>query len=395
MHQHRRLGWLLTAIVGFGVLAPVAHARDDDVSTRTTMVIQIPEDATVGSFLKLLKGTVEIPLTWNPKDKQMSRLLGGPATLRGTKHEILDGARALLAARDLIVLPIGRAPNAFFNVTDARATSIVMRLSGENVTVTDDNVDQLAKQTGVYVNTSIRVKHLKDLRSFSQSLKRLVTPSMIGSIYEVPEHGTFVISDFAPNVASIYRLIRAADVPSANPEVVSKTIKLRFASAHEAAAVLSSHFSDARASSDASKPAPKARVSYSRRSTAPLRITADRRTNQLLISGAPDDVATVESFIDTIDIEIKKPEPKSKAPAKPRTAHEVATVRLNHASPKSVARSLQMFIGSGTHWGRYRPSAITDLDSATVVLTGTPQQIEILRSVIATLDRERDGSDAK
>ena len=78
------------------------------------------------------------------------------------------------------------------------------------------------------------MEHMQDLRNARNALTRIVTGQNIGNVTEVPSAKTFVVTDFAPNVVAIYRLLKQMDVPSASASTTTgetEAIKLQHGTA--------------------------------------------------------------------------------------------------------------------------------------------------------------------
>ena len=373
----------LIALLACGSIAVAgpAWAEDAKSETPTQLEIKIAESVTVGAFLAEARRVTGYDLRWNHRTKRMSATISGPLEIRGTREQLLDATRAIIAVFDLVFMEAGTPPHQFTFIDDARATNTVVRMRSRVIDVTDDNVGDLDTRTGEYVTTFIRLKHIDQIRETSATLKRLVTPSNVGFVQEIPAQRMLIVSDFAPNVASIYRLLRAIDRPKLGLPKRDATVKLNHADAEQAADVVRSHFEQLRHQPDVHPNARRVASTIVSSTRPRFQVTGDPHSCKVFLSGAEDDVASAQRMLAEIDVPAA-----STAPSTPKAEHKVTSVKIQHANPESLGRSLQDFIAAGTHWGDVRPAAIQDSPSKTIFLTGTASQLEQLRSFIQTID---------
>ena len=246
---------------------------------------------------------LDLPLIWDPKSRALQgKEVMGDVRLAGTKEEILRGLGSLLTYYELVIIPVGTDRNLKYLVLDARQTASIVKLKPVYVELNDDNLQKYEKLDGVFLTTTIKVEHMETLRDARNALNRIVTGQNIGNVTEVPAARAFVVTDFAPNVVAIYRLLREMDVSAegrgaeaATSEEVFQAVRLKYASAETAAATLTAHFATNM------RGGPRMPQSQSQRQQQPsqlpprpvLRIQPDPRLNQLLISGMRKDVDRV------------------------------------------------------------------------------------------------------
>ena len=227
----------LAAVVLAATAVTPAGLRAEDEGPisreKASLIVNMKERIELEMFLKAMDVLLDAELVWDPQDKAIrgkSIIAGG--NLEMQPETLLDEMRGLLTFYDLVMVPVGETkPEQAkrFLVMDARRTSAIARMKAEYVELDDTTVEALAKRDGHYVTTSIRVEHMRDLRSARSALQRLVTMQNIGNVTEVPGSRTFIITDFAPNVAAIYRLVKDMDAAAGRStrDLVVKTVELK------------------------------------------------------------------------------------------------------------------------------------------------------------------------
>ena len=442
----RRHVWIL----GLVMLIVIGGARPADADERVVINFQSPVE--VPEFLTVLQNTLDLPLVWDPKSRGIQgKTMTGELRFEGTRAEILDALRGVLAFRELVMIPVGEGDNARLLVMDARQTAAIVKLKPVYVEITDENVDALAEKDGLFVTTTIRVEHMAVLRDARNALNRIVTGQNIGNVTEVPDARAFVVTDFAPNVASIYRLLRSMDVPAsragveaanrevvfqvfrlltgqdaytrqsgrsttarleavrkpprplaaaapdlreeipelnragveaANREVVFQVFRLKHAPAVQATQTLVAHFGTT-STSPTSRPGAVQRgqqMSGQVPEAPRLRIHADARLNQVLVTGMRKDVSAVAEVVKTLDQPL------------PRVEASVQYIRLEHANAVYASSILTSIIGgSPALWtegprGTVRPAVIADQPGNALLVHAGEPTLPTLRRLIAELD---------
>src|SRR5205814_2568134 len=138
------------------------------------------------------------------------RITGVPvSSIRTPKAKVLDVVRSLLVPEEVVLVPIAIGGSDAWFAMDARtlASQYLMKMRPQSVEVTDATVDALVRRGGVYVTATISAD-LDNLRDMATALRRLVTQNNVGSIQEISDAHLVVVTDFAPNVAQVYRTLR-------------------------------------------------------------------------------------------------------------------------------------------------------------------------------------------
>ncbi len=374
------LGICALALV-FLIGSPARHAlAEDDV------VIHVPEDMGMEEFLTTVAKTTGTSLVWNPIDRTIrdKRLKGG-IDLRAPQEEMFDLVRGLLAFYDLAIIPVGPGGHEIHLVMDARQTSSILKLKPVTVTLTEDNLARYAHADGLFITTSIQVEHMRDLRSARNALARIVTGQNIGNVTEVPDTKTFVVTDFAPNVVTVYRLLKRMDQP--RPEASTtfgRTVAVAPAHARATtlALVLAQHFAPR---VPAARPSRAPQISE-RPSSVP-RITADARTNRILITGTEAEVKQVQAAIALLDIAV----PTAAVPARQAKAPTVSAhvIRLSHAQAAQTARALTQLIRSSpalSAGGATRPTVVPHDETNALLVSASDADLIWIRAILRDLD---------
>jgi type II secretory pathway component GspD/PulD (secretin) len=370
--------------------APTVRAEDEE-----ERVLTFEGPTPLIDVIRAIGESLDLPLVWDPKSRAFqNKEVMGDVVLRGTTEEILAGFRGLLTFYELVVIPVGKGANQKLMIMDARQTAAIVKLKPKYVELNDDNIEQYAGMDGVFLTTTIRVANMENLRDARNALNRIVTGQNIGNVTEVPDARAFVVTDFAPNVVAIYRLLKEMDVgtppdaaEAAAREVVFEAVRLKHAKAAEAVSVLTQHFA-----APAAPPA-RQRTPQQAPSLVPalpgLKIHADPRLNQVLVTGMRKDVNRVLEVIGAMD-----------QPLTPPTA-QIQVVRLQHIDATAAAHVLDQLIrrypqpwqrGPGTE---YLPAVVADSQTNAVLLHGDDAAITMLRRVLADLDQvqEKDGDE--
>jgi len=207
-------------------------------------------------------------------------------------------------------------------------------------------------------------------------------------VTEVPSARAFVVTDFAPNVVAIYRLLRGMDVPfeergpeAAGNEEAFEAMRLKHAKAKEVADLLVAQFM-ANAPAGASAPRAPQQQAVEVPPRPMLRIHPDERLNQVLVTGMRRDVERVRAVLATID-----------QPATPMVT-QVQVIRLEHIDAVGAANALNQLIrrypdpwiaGPGTN---YLPALEPHPETNSLLLNATDAAAAVLRRVITEMDRD-------
>jgi type II secretory pathway component GspD/PulD (secretin) len=287
---------------GLGAAGGLVRAEDGPAAPGPTVRVDIGEESSLGAFLDALAKALGRPLVYDPQDKSISgRRIKGLTHLEGTTEDVLARARALLTFHDLVIVPVGPADRQIHLVMDARQTTSILKLKPVWVELDEQSVERLSGQDGLFVSGIVTVRHMRDLRDARNALQRVVTPQNIGNVQEVPAARAFVVTDFAPNVAAVWRLIRRMDTPhAALPPDEIRVIALRHRRAGDVVPLLHQVLPVAPAARPGvpTQGPPSPAVPPEERP----RIAADEGTNSVLLSGSTPWLDQLADVIQRLDV---------------------------------------------------------------------------------------------
>lgn len=385
---------LCLAPLGLSGSARTAHAEEERISIKVGA-----EDMLIEDFLVVVSRATGKNLVWNPADKNIrGKKIMGSVALEAKKSELFPLVRSLLTFYELVMIPVGPEGSKIVLVLDARQTSSILKLKPEYVTLTPANLAQYEHADGLFITCAIPMEHMQDLRNARNALTRIVTGQNIGNVTEVPSAKTFVVTDFAPNVVAIYRLLKKMDVPSASASTTTgetETIKLQHGTAIAMAAVLQQHFA-ARRSAPSGGRTPRAPVVLE--PNAP-RVTADARTNMILVTGTAEQISKVKDVVARLDVSVQKPRVQVSVQrvSAPQVACSAHHVRLKHVQAQEMAQALQQFIASSPGiWGRNdRPSVVSHRETNSLLISASAKAFREVATLIAEMDVAPPSEDEK
>ena len=287
------------ALVAFGIAFPAAARGDDDVLT-VTMNDPQPVTEMLQAFTRLT-GT---PILWSANDQMiMSKRITGMKEIRAPKGKLFETVRALLAMQEVVLVPLGAEPHVLYVAMDARSVvnQLLLRMKPRFVDVNDENVASLDSLDGDFVTAMVSVRHLENLRDARAVLQRLVTQNNIGNLQELPAARALLVTDFAPNVAAVYRTLRRMDVPPPTRLGRAEFFELRHAKCMNVARVLEELLGDRRPAAPVAPGASPAETGV----PAPVetRFSADPDTNTVVVVAAEDRIEAMRKIVEKLDRE--------------------------------------------------------------------------------------------
>lgn len=321
-------------------------------------------------------------LIWNPRAKQINEMQVPAGSYPMSAGELLPSLRRLLSFYELALVPMGPKGKETHYVLDARQQGAIIKLKPETVELNEGNLAFYEAQDGLFLSTTIAAPNLESLRDARQALSRVVTQQNIGNVTEVPDAKSFVVTDFAPNVVAIYRLIRQLEASGAKggSGVQSRLIPVQHANALELASLLLAVMAPR-----AVEPRPPQPQGGTATPNEGPRITADARTNQLLVRGTAAELEEVQRLLQGLDTPITPPAPVAAyvIPLRRARADRVANLLANLAQ------------ASGPLWaagdGRGpRPAFLGDERTNSLIVSATERAIPAIRELVKQLDQEGD-----
>ena len=238
------------ALLGAGLLGPVllgaSSARADDrAKGPDDFEIYLGEDIEIKELLKAVTAKTQKPIVWSDQDKAVTgKKIQGTLSIRTPKDKLFDTIRALLTFQEIVLIPIGPKGYEVYVAMDARtlASQFILKNKPVYVELDDAKADEIENQDGLFVATNIKVKNIDNLRDARTALQRIVTANNIGNVQEVPAARSFVVTDFAPNVVAIYRLLKQMDVQPQGKTVRQQYFALNYALAEDIEPILQDLF---------------------------------------------------------------------------------------------------------------------------------------------------------
>jgi len=373
------------------------------------IILSLQEKTEMENFLRAVGTLAKQPLVWDPQDKAIrGKSIVGAIDLEARPDDLFSVVRALLTFYDLVVVPVGPPGYQVQLVMDARRTSQILKLKAEYVELTDETLKDFEFKDGLYITTTLRVENMRDLRSARGALQRIVTAQNIGNVTEVPDARAFVVTDFAPNVVAIYRLLRAMDVKPAGKEIVSEFVKLKAASADEVEPILTDLFTGRERITGRSTVQPGGRNRNQNTGSDVVeedpepRIIADTRGNQIIIYATRQDIAEIKRVIDQVDVPLVI------------TDSNVHVRRLKNLEAEDTAEVLSQLFDSSSLFGtsggttgttgnrpgarpagaegavdprnEEKPAVVADEKSNSLIIAATKRQMREVQSILDQTD---------
>lgn len=315
MIRIRELGVRAVVVLSLASLLVAASptTRADDAPPKSTGFSETGDTPVVDLLRTLAKATGRV-IVWNDDDKVVNQrkvqTSGIVPALSGAKY--FDMVAALLAHEEILLLRFGPAEAGMYRAVDARRlqSEFVARAQPDVVAIDEAMLPTLDGQAGRFVSATIKVSNLSDLRDARQALARMLTPNNIGSIQEVPAASAFIVTDFAPVVAAMWRTIRLMDTPREAPatrRTAPAYFKLKFARAPRVAQLLMQLFLPVASTAGPTTPPGQPNVMPVPGTTAPAaRIGYDEVTNQVVVIATAEDTATMREIVEHVDVDANR-----------------------------------------------------------------------------------------
>jgi type II secretory pathway component GspD/PulD (secretin) len=291
------LSLLMTSLL-LGGSSSAARAQDPSPAEDGAAIVIGPEGMLITDLMSAVSKASGTPIVWSDQDKAVvTRRVKGPARIPVKDRAFLDTLRSLLSAQEVVLVPMGVRGAEYVYAMDARtlASQFILRVKPTWVVVNEANVEELEGKDGWFVSTVIPVENLENLRDARVALQRLVTANNIGNVQEVPAARAFVVSDFAPNVAAIWRVVRQMDVPTRTPGLKIESFRLAHAKATAVKSLLDGLYPARPAFPVPAQPGLE---------VAPVGpyVMADEPTNQVFVRASTPDLTAIRGVIQSVDV---------------------------------------------------------------------------------------------
>jgi general secretion pathway protein D len=336
---------LLLALVS--VAAPGASRaapEDEDLQ-----IISIGQNVKLEDLLRSLGSVLSTPLIWSESDKAIQgKTITGTQDIVAPRGKLFDVVRALLTFYELIVVPIGPKGYEVYLVMDAQQQARIVRLKPVYVELNEQNIGEYESQDGLFIATTIKVNNIGNLTQARQAFTRITT-QQIGNVQEVPAARAFVVTDFAPNVVAIYRLIRQMDVEPEGKQIRQAFIPLSNALAEDIEPILVDLFTGRQRFVQNVPGQPQGGDIFD----IEPRIISDPRTNQIIVYGIDEDIVEITDLVRALDQQLVI------------RRQRVWVVRLNNLDAVDTAQVLRDLIEGTTLFGATTGSLATSRRTST------------------------------
>lgn len=421
--RRRTRGGLLGLVVGCAAavaslavgLARDAGAADAPGAPRPGDVdLFIGEEIEIKDLLKAVTSTTKIPILWSDTDKAVSRKIQGSTRLRAPGGEkLFDMVRGLLTFQEVVLVPIGPDGYRVYVAMDARTlqNQFILKNKPVYMEIDDKVAAEIEGQDGLFVATTLKVKNIDNLRDARTALSRVVTGQQVGNVQEVPAARAFVVTDFAPNVVAIYRLLKQMDVQPEGKQLKQAYLQLNYALAEDIEPILTDLFTG------------KQRVTQQQPGQPgggdvvdpEARIVAEPRTNQIIVYAIEEDIVEIKALVAELDkplifvkqivhvIQLKNLDAEETAQVL-QTLIDGTTLfgssggvssssssrrsgatnnRTNAAAPRTAVTSVP---GGASPEDEEKPAVVADKASNSLIIAASQDQFNRLKLVIEQID---------
>jgi general secretion pathway protein D len=257
--------------------------------------------------------------------------------------DYFDTFKAILKANELHVFPIGNPETGLYLVEDLsnNASKADAKTRAEFVPYDELMADASWQYRTDIISTVIEFKHMAEARA-KTDLQQIVNTREAGAITTVPEVNSIIVTEFAPTVFHVARMLKLMDQSEARFELIFEKLRLVHADPEELQPILAdlletedgdglfggaqqARASRARggvSSGAAKKPSPK--------------IIPDSRTNSLIVYAVEEDLTAIKDLVEKLDEEVKEVVP------------DIYRYQLKHAVAEEVAETLNEVVEAST-----------------------------------------------
>lgn len=346
----------LLAPAFLALLLPAWTARAQEAAP--VAVIEAHADQELSEFLDRMADATGETILYDPRNARIAKQTIGA----GFRHEVpaerlFDTYRALLSFFELVLVPVGPEGHEIHLVVDSRSTNQLLRSKVTHVPYGE--LEDYADRDGLYIACAVPVQHVENLTILRTGLSTMLTPGCLGRLSEVPGSGTLLITDFAPTVAAMARLIRDAD----HPERQAKLEYLELA--HADARGLADVITRLLALPATPQRAPQAYGAF----REPPRVLAWEHGNALVVSALPDDVERIRAIVERLDRPV-------------RSERITRILALRDAGARYAAAVIESTLKDR----RAEGGVAIDAGTNAVIVTSDKATIEALRDLVASLE---------
>jgi general secretion pathway protein D len=417
----RRLARVVAVAAALATLAVVTGpARAEDAppapASSTDVTILVGDELEIKELLKQVSQAIQRPIIWSDGDKALSKKIQGSLRLRAPGDRLFEMIRGLLTFQEIVLVPIGPKGYEVYVAMDARQlqNQFILKNKPVYMELTDAVAADIESQDGLFVATTLKVSHLDNLRDARAALARIATPNQVGNVQEVPAARAIVVTDFAPNVVAMYRLLKQMDVEPEGKKVTQAYIALNHAFAEDIVPILEQLFVGKQRISQQAPGQPGGGDVID----PEARIIAEPRTNQIIVYAIQEDIAEIQLLVAQLD----KPLIVAR--------QTVFVEKLKNLDAEETAQVLQTLIDGTTLFGasggvsqtrrtsagpsprgagaaprtttttvatagsvnpedEEKPAVVADKASNSLIIAASKTQYEALRSIIVQIDERK------
>jgi len=375
---------------------PAAVRAQDVTTSGDSYILQFDEEAgeKLIDFIDLAKVILGRPIKYDRAQVSDVRIqIVGPITIK--KDDFYLFFQAVLRAYEFIVGDYGPEGSTFLSVVRITPGAGGGRSPGTGLgkntspIVPIEALPLYAQNPAVLITTSIPLKYV-DARNVMGTFAPFFD-SQIESVRAVENSNSLVVTGFGNNVWGAYQLVGLIDVPPFSPKPMIRRRVLEHASVDDIEEVLTELLAASRGLRPGQAQVQQAAGGTAFREIEP-RIIPDPRSNAFLLSGEPEIVDRLESWIAILDVEVE-----------PRGFTHV--VRLQNTDAKAVEEVLQEVLQEAESNEQAARSAqgaapggdsleipatvVADTTSNSLIITASDRRYAELLETLASLDVRR------
>jgi len=282
-----------------------------------------------------------------PKAEQVLQA-GRPKTVKITdtievrRGDYFDTFRAILKANELHVFPVGNPDQNLYMVEDLsnNASKADAKTRASFVPYDELMGDPSWRYRTELISTVIDFKHMDAARA-KTDLQQIVNTREMGSVTTIPEVNSIIVTEFAPTVFHVARMLKLMDQSEARFELIFEKLRLVHADPEELQPILADLLETEEGGGlfdgNAARTARARGGASSGEAKKPqAKIIPDSRTNSLIVYAVREDLDQIKSLVEKLDEEVKEVIP------------DIYRYQLKHAVAEDVAETLNEVVEAST-----------------------------------------------
>lgn len=261
-------------------------------------------------------------------------------TIRVKRRDYFETFKSILIANDLLLFPIGPPDANLFLVEDLsnNASRGTAKTKARFVEYDELMSNPEWRYATEIISTVINFKHMDASRA-KTDLQQIVNTREAGAITTIPAVNSMIVTEFAPTVYHVARMLNIMDQQEARFELIFEKIRLEFADPEELQPILTDLL-DAESGSDifgaGGNRAQRGAQASSENKAPPAKIIPDPRTASLIVYAVEDELEKIKDLVEKLDEEVKEVVP------------DIYRYQLKHAVAEDVAETLNEVVEAST-----------------------------------------------